>query len=165
MILGRLHSNTLFMLLKKRREWILLSFRNYSLFLIWGSISLSLIRLFQIWVTGSWHLINFYYASVTFSFLIFSFLITFTPIFLRYLKDRGYFKSGEQNKEKWKAYQQFVAEKHKLKWNFIFSRSLIVLFTLDFLFVRFYRDNHVGETLCHVGMVRLWCCRSLFSRY
>lgn len=148
MILGRLHSNTLFMLLKKRREWILLSFRNYSLFLIWGSISLSLIRLFQIWVTGSWHLINFYYASVSFSFFI-----TFTLIFLRYLKDKGCFKRGEQNREKWKAYQQFVAEKHKLKWNFIFSRSLIVLFTLDFLFVRFYRDNHVGETLCHVGML------------
>lgn len=75
------------------------------------------------------------------------FFITFTLIFLRYLRNKGYFKRDEQNREKWKAYQQFVAEKHKLKWNLIFSRSLIVLFMLDFLFVRFYGDSRVGETL------------------
>jgi hypothetical protein len=146
-LISKIESNPIYAFLKKRREWINASFRNYTLFLLWGSISLATVRFFQMWITNSWHLINFYYMSVTFSFFV-----TFVLITLRYLKDKGYFKRGEENREKWRAYQNFVAEKRNLKWNFVFSRSLIVLFTLDFLFLNFYRDFHVGETLSNIGM-------------
>jgi len=146
-LLNKLKNNFVYDSLKKKREWIMASFRNYAFFLLWGSISLASIRYFQMWITNSWHLINFYYTSVAFSFFV-----TFVLISLRYLKDKGYFKRGEENREKWRAYQQFVAEKHKLKWNFIFSRSLPLLLTLDFLFLNFYRDSHVSETLSNIGM-------------
>ena len=146
-LIDKLENNSIYCFIKKRRDWINASFRNYALFLLWGSISLSLIRFFQMWVTDSWHLINFYYTSVTFSFFF-----TFIMISLKYLKDKGYFKRSDENREKWKAYKDFVAEKHQLKWNFVFSQSLFVLLTLDFIFLNFYRDSHVGETLSNIGM-------------
>ena len=144
---NRITLHPIYVFLKTRREWVQSSLRNYTLFLLWGSISLATIRFFQMWITNSWHLINFYYTSVAFSFFF-----TFVLISLRYFKDKGYFKRGDDNREKWKCYQKFVAEKRNLKWNFVFSRSLIILFTLDFLFLNFYRDFHVGETLSNIGM-------------
>jgi hypothetical protein len=35
-------------------------------------------------------------------------------IILRYLKDKGYFQRGEENKEKWRKYTEVVATKHGL---------------------------------------------------
>ncbi|MBS4163018.1 hypothetical protein PRO82_000303 [Candidatus Protochlamydia amoebophila] len=36
-------------------------------------------------------------------------------ITLRYLKDKGYFLRGEENKEKWRKYTEVVAAKHDLE--------------------------------------------------
>lgn len=148
MILEKLHSNTLFTFIKKRREWVFSSFRNYALFLIWGSVWLSCVRIFQIWATDSWWYLDIYYKTTAFSFFF-----TAVMIILRYLKDKGYFQRGEGNKEKWRKYTEVVATKHGLDWNFKFSRSLFVLLTFHFLFLTFYRDNHVGETLSNFGMI------------
>lgn len=146
-VLKRLEGNLIYVFFKKKHEWINASLRNYSLFLIWGSFSLAFVRLFQIWASGSWELMNFYYTTVSISFSF-----TFYLICLRYLKEKGYFKRGEENKKKWRSYQDFVAERHNLTWNFRFSRSLFFLLTLDFIFLNFYRDYHAGETLSNIGM-------------
>ena len=148
MVLEKLHSNAFFMLLKKRREWIFSSFRNYSLFLIWGSVWLACVRIFQIWATDSWWYLDIYYKTTAFSFFFTTVMIT-----LRYLKDKGYFQRGEENREKWRKYKELVAAKHDLDWNFKFSRSLVFLLTLHFLFLNFYRDDHVGESLSNLGMI------------
>ena len=147
-ILEKLHSNVLFMLLKKRREWILSSFKNYSLFLVWGSVWLACVRIFQIWITDSWWYLDTYYKTTAFSFFC-----TTVMIILRYLKDKGYFQRGQENSEKWRKYTKMVAAEHRLEWNFMFSRSLFLLLTFDFIFLTFYRDNHAGESLSNFGMM------------
>ncbi len=132
---------------KKKHEWINASLRNYALFLLWGSISLATIRFFQMWVTNSWHLINFYYTSVAFSFFV-----TFVFTSLRYFKDKGYFKRGQENSQKWINYKNYVADKHNLRWNFLFSRSIVILLPLDGIFHTLYAQSHGGELLTNVGM-------------
>jgi hypothetical protein len=46
-LISKIESNPIYAFLKKRREWINASFRNYTLFLLWGSISLATVRFFQ----------------------------------------------------------------------------------------------------------------------
>jgi hypothetical protein len=132
-VIKKIALNPIYSFSKKRSEWMKSSFGNYTLFLMWGNISLASVWLFQMWITGSWHLINFCYTSAAVSFFF-----TFVPISLKYLKNKGYSKRCGENKGKWKAYQNFVAEKHNFLHRTPFFTNKPVVFvewSTQFFFV------------------------------
>lgn len=147
-IVQKINKTWIYVFFKKKHEWIQASLLNYSVFLIFGSCWLATVRLFQIWITDSWFLLNFYYKSTTFSFIF-----TTIMIMMRYAKEKGYFKRGHENSDKWRIYKDYVADKHNLKWNFLFSKSIVILLPLDCAFYTFYRQTHTGELLTNIGML------------
>ncbi len=132
LLLEKIYIFKLVFSLKKKIDTSLLFF---SLFILWGFLSVTISRGIAIWYFDWWAHLNMYLFSTGIYFLL-----SIMVIFKRYLQDRGHFRIFKDNQAKLKLYEDYVSQKYKIEINLAFKRvgRFLLVFTILFYNLFFY---------------------------
>lgn len=131
MFLGKFYIFALIFKLKRKMDESILIF---SLFILWGTISFALTRGFWIWYFNLWARLNIYFFSIAISLIFSSLIIAF-----RYLKMKGHLNRFEENKKRFRLYEDYISQKNNLGWSLTFKRTgRWLLYTTTIAYCLFY---------------------------